>query len=322
MWIFIITGSYRFIYNKLEIAKKPVTFILIQCIAAIIIMSFLDYWVRFNFNVWIFATFDINVQESGIYSDKLSTDPYLSKIFTDVYKNGQWSKFMAYAIWVTTYNFYQYTSIARNTAIEKLKIENQLKEAELINLRSQLNPHFLFNSLNSIHSLALTQSGKASEAVLLLSDLMRYTLNYEKRDLVTLEEELEVVTKYIGLEKIRFGKRLEFFEEVDPMTLNEKIPPIIIQTLTENAIKHSISQNTEGGRIHIKTYFKDKLLFIEIRNTGQLKNMDTNPEQGGIGIENTRKRLNMIWGNQAELILKNEGNEVLAQLKIPHFIVA
>lgn len=315
-WVFLLTGTYRYVYQKLKIWEKPLSIIIVQCVVAIVALMFFDYYIRFNINYKLCQLFNFDPEDSHIYSDKLYTDPYLSLLFKHVYTFGQYSKLMAYAIWVTSFNFYRYSGVLKGTLIDKLKVENQLKEAELINLRSQLNPHFLFNSLNSIHSLALTQSEKTSDAVLLLSDLMRYTLNYEKKDLVTIEEEIEVVTKYLALEKIRFGNRLNFSMDIDPATLNQKIPPIIIQTLAENAIKHSISQNTEGGYISIKTYTEVNNLIIEIKNTGQLKHKTSN--KGGIGLENTKKRLQMFWREKANLSLQNlNESEVLARVQIP-----
>ena len=319
-WIGLITGMYRYFYQKLRVWEKPLQYIVVQSICAIVGMAFLDLIFRFYLNVNFFQLIGFTFNPSNIYSESFSKNPEFTIILNHMSWNGQLTKLMAYSIWVIAFNFYRYSAVAKGALLEKLKVENQLKDAELINLRSQLNPHFLFNSLNSIHSMALTQNENTSGAVLLLSDLMRYTLNYEKKDLVTVEEEMETVMKYIALEQIRFGKRLRFSQDIDAATLGMKIPPIIIQTLTENAIKHSISRNTEGGDIHVKTYVNDGFLFIEIRNTGQLK-APTNDEGKpiGIGVDNTKKRLKMIFGEKYNLKLENASSEeVLDTLKIPH----
>ena len=203
------------------------------------------------------------------------------------------------------------------------QFENQLKASELINLRSQLNPHFLFNALNSIHSMTLTGSARASDAVLLLADLMRYTLNYEKKDLVTVAEEMDIVEKYLELERIRFGKRLTYSIDIQPDTLDVKIPPIIVQALAENAIKHSVSQHTEGGNLKVRSFIENKTLILEVINSGQLpENLPSanvlENKKVGIGIENTKKRLAMIYGKIASFDIKNANErEVLAILRIP-----
>jgi two-component system, LytTR family, sensor kinase len=319
-WISLITGTYRFIYQKLRVWEKPLQYIIVQSIFAIVVMAFLDLMFRFNLNVHFFQLIGYSLKSSNIYPEGFSEKSQFSVLFNHMSWNGQVTKLMAYSIWVIAFNFYRYSAVAKGALVEKFKVENQLKDAELINLRSQLNPHFLFNSLNSIHSMALTQNENTSDAVLLLSDLMRYTLNYEKKDLVTVEEEMETVMKYIALEQIRFGKRLRFSQDIDVATLGMKIPPIIIQTLAENAIKHSISRNTEGGDIFIKTHAADGFLYIEIRNTGQLKApLNDEGKPTGIGVDNTQKRLKMIFGEKSNLKLENASSEeVLATLKIPH----
>jgi two-component sensor histidine kinase len=319
-WIFLITASYRYIYQKLKVWEKPLRYIILQGVLAIVGMIILDLIGRKCISVSFFDLIGFDVKSSHLYSESFMSNPEYKLFFSHMSLNGQVTKLMAYSIWVIAFNFYRYSAVAKGALLEKLKVANQLKDAELINLRSQLNPHFLFNSLNSIHSMALTQNENTSDAVLLLSDLMRYTLNYEKKDLVTVEEEMETVEKYIALEQIRFGKRLRFSHDIDDATLHMKIPPIIIQTLTENAIKHSISRNTEGGDIHIKTYANDGFLFIEIRNTGQLKAPINNEGKPiGIGVDNTKKRLQMIFGEKSNLKLENASSEeVLATLKIPH----
>ncbi len=319
-WICLLTSIYRYIYQKLKVWERPLQYIIRQTVLAIIGMIIMDVLIRFQINPIIFRYIGFSLKSSNIYSEAFINNPEYSFFYSHLFLNAQVTKLMAYSIWVIAFNFYRYSSVTKKALVEKLKVENQLKDAELINLRSQLNPHFLFNSLNSIHSMALTQNENTSDAVLLLSDLMRYTLNYEKKDLVTVEEEMETVMKYITLEQIRFGRRLRFSKEIDAATLEIKIPPIIIQTLTENAIKHAISQNTEGGDIHIKTYKREGFLFIEIRNTGQLKaHTNQDGKSIGIGVDNTKKRLKMIFGEESCLKLENASNEeVLAILKIPY----
>jgi two-component system, LytTR family, sensor kinase len=235
----------------------------------------------------------------------------------------------AFMIWLSLFHAYFFFENAQIKTAEQYESKVKLQEAELSFLRSQLNPHFLFNALNSIHALSLMQSAKASDAVILLSDLMRYTLNYGKKNLVSLAEEMDIVEKYLELEKIRFNKKLTYQFDIQQNTLSVLVPPIIIQTLTENAIKHAIRQNRQGGSIKIQATISDQFLIVHIINNGQLiqkidpsvstpTSLNSEQNEGGIGIENTEKRLAMIYGDKAFFELKNlNDSEVVATLKIP-----
>jgi two-component system, LytTR family, sensor kinase len=256
------------------------------------------------------------------YDVATATPPFLELPMKYVYPYMYTLECASFTIWLSLFHAYYFFENVQIKTAEQYASKVKLQEAELSFLRSQLNPHFLFNALNSIHALSLMQSTKASDAVILLSDLMRYTLNYGKRNLVPLEEEMDIVRKYLELEKIRFGKKLTYQFDIQPDTLSILIPPIIVQTLTENAIKHAIRQNVNGGSIKIKTTIKDQFLIIDIINNGQLtqKKDPSVIEQndGGIGIENTEKRLQMLYGDKAFFELKNANNEeVVARLKIP-----
>lgn len=257
------------------------------------------------------------------------TPPAFEPIMRYVYPYMFTLECAAFMIWLALYHAYYFFENMQIKTAEQYESKVKLQEAELSFLRSQLNPHFLFNALNSIHALSLMQSERASDAVILLSDLMRYTLNYGKKNLVKLEDEMGIVEKYLTLEKIRFGKKLTYLFDIQPNTHTILIPPIIVQTLAENAIKHAIRQNTNGGLIKINTAIKEGFLVIDIINNGQLIQKEppsvsdpfltnSDAKDGGIGIENTEKRLIMIYGNKAFFSLKNANDrEVVASLKIP-----
>jgi Histidine kinase len=325
-WIVLITGLYRFVHQKLNLSNKSLQFTGIQILVSAVIMTSLDILCRFTINEWIpiFYFLDPNNVISNdafgrIYADQ--TNPDLRIVINQYSLNSQWFKFLAYVIWSAAYNFYHVALNMRRNAVEKIAVENRAKDLELINLRAQLNPHFLFNALNSIHSLAMMKKDNASDAVLLLSDLMRYTLNYEKRDVVPLKEEIEVVEKYLQLEKIRFGKKLNAELDISDATLDIKIPPIIVQTLVENAIKHGLKDSSNGVIIKIESVLNDNFLTINIINSGQLKNEDPSVfevKNSGIGVENTRRRLQMIYGKSATFELKNlNEHDVKATLILP-----
>jgi sensor histidine kinase YesM len=326
MWIMLITGCYRYLHKKMNWGDKSLQFTAIQILISAVLLTLLDISCRFYINIPLLSLLRnyLNLAPSqDIYGRAFmdTSNKDLIAILNQFMNNSQWMKFMAYVIWAAAYNFYHVSLNIRRNSIEKLAAENRAKDLELINLRSQLNPHFLFNALNSIHSLAMMKKDNASDAVLLLSDLMRYTLNYEKRDVVPLADEIEVVEKYIDLEKIRFGKKLNVEWRIDADTLALKIPPIIIQTLVENAIKHGLKESSNGVFIKIQSRLENDFLKIDIINSGQLHNglpSVNQPKNSGIGVDNTRRRLEMIYGEAAHFELQNLNNtEVVAALKLP-----
>jgi sensor histidine kinase YesM len=208
------------------------------------------------------------------------------------------------------------------TQVQQLELEKQLKEVELTNLRQQLNPHFLFNALNSIHALASLKEDKTESAVLNLSDLMRYHLNYEKRDFVTVQEEMDTVRNYLELEKIRYDNRLTYDINVDVAVLNQEIPLIMVQTLVENAIKHAVRHNKKGANITVSARQEGTFLKIDVINSGQYTPMNAGSvfvsKNSGIGLENTRKRLEMLYGDKASFSIGNRNDsEVVATLSFP-----
>lgn len=178
---------------------------------------------------------------------------------------------------------------------EKLQAENLAKTTELELLKIQLNPHFLFNALNSIKALVLIDAHKSRDAIIKLSELLRFTLNYEKNPLLPLKAELAEVEKYLALERIRFDERLRFSIEAEEDVSNYRIPPAAVLTLAENAIKHGISTLPGGGEIKIKAWKSKEYLYVDVVNTGVLKE----PNPNGIGLKNVRQRMHKILGENA-----------------------
>jgi two-component system, LytTR family, sensor kinase len=324
----LITHSYRYLarrFNWLNFSF-PKTTIVIAAAAGVMIWLFIYIKAYVNPYIAKFFCWILNREYPELATQ---TPPALEPVMNYVYPYMFTLECAAFMIWLAFYHAYHFFENMQIKTAEQYESKVKLQEAELSFLRSQLNPHFLFNALNSIHALSLAQSERASDAVILLSDLMRYTLNYGKKNLVRLEEEMEIVEKYLKLEQIRFGKKLTYQFDIQENTLSVLIPPIIVQTLAENAIKHAIRQNTSGGLIRINTVLKDDFLIIDIVNNGQLTAKeapsvsdpfltDSDPKDGGIGIENTEKRLTMIYGDKAGFSLKNANNqEVVASLKIP-----
>ncbi|MBK8557432.1 MAG: histidine kinase [Lewinellaceae bacterium] len=179
-----------------------------------------------------------------------------------------WSRYLF--IWVLIYHLFGMTERIHQGHLNQLSFENQLKAIELQQLKSQINPHFLFNALNSVKALTHSNPAKAGEAVTLLSDLLRYSLNYDKKTQVPLSDELAVVRDYLELEKIRFNTRLEYILQIDPAVKNWPVPPILLVTLAENAIKHGVARLVEGGKVEIGAWLENKSLYLEVRTADSL----------------------------------------------------
>ncbi|MDP2721582.1 MAG: histidine kinase [Bacteroidales bacterium] len=214
---------------------------------------------------------------------------------------------------------YYYVMLYYEDLQEKLKIEGQLQnlvqQAELNALKSQINPHFLFNSLNSISSLTITNPDKAQDMVIKLSDFLRYSLSHDKTEKASLKQEFENLNRYLDIEKIRFGKRLNFSTDIPDKCLGQKIPNMILQPLIENAIKHGVYHSTEEVLVELKCSEKDGFVVIEISNE---YDPDAIKKAGeGIGLSNIKKRLQLIYQRQDLLEIHAEKMIFRAIIKLP-----
>lgn len=191
----------------------------------------------------------------------------------------------------------------------KLRMEGELRQAalksELAAIKAQLNPHFLYNVFNTINASVPPKQEQTRQLIATLADLFRYQLKASKRELVTLAEELEFVNKYLELEKARFEERLEIEMNVPQELWNEKIPPMLLQPLVENSVKHGISNAVKGGKISIAIFKANDKLKFEISDTGQGVKDKASLFGKGIGLSNTQMRLQKMYQSQLE-ILDNE----------------
>jgi len=203
----------------------------------------------------------------------------------------------------------------------KEKVQNEVrlkalvKEAELHALKSQINPHFLFNSLNSISSLTMTNPARAQEMVINLSQLMRYSLKHDQHEMVSLKHELENNKLYLSIEKVRFGKKLNPVFDINEECLEAEIPNMILQPLYENAIKYGVYEALSPVDITTHCKIDNGLIIISINNIYD-KNVQRNKGEG-IGLRNIRDRLQVIYGNPHLLKIKNENNNFTVTLTIP-----
>ena len=212
--------------------------------------------------------------------------------------------------WNAIYFTFHFFQKSRNQELNNITLEASRNEVELKNLRSQLNPHFLFNSLNSIRALIDIEPSKAKNSVTTLSNLLRKSLLMGRENLVELQMELEMVSHYLELEKVRFEERLTVEWDIDDRLNHFMIPPFCLQMLVENAVKHGISTMINGGLIKIKTTKEGKEVKLIVENTGKLgTKVDT-----GIGIKNTRRRLDIQYKDNAEFLLTENNEIVIATL--------
>lgn len=225
------------------------------------------------------------------------------------------SVYLVLMLWAAIYFAYHSIRSSRRNEIEKLELRAALNEAELAILKNQINPHFLFNALNNIRSLILTNPDRARKMVTHISELLRYSIQFNASEKVSLRQEIEIVKDYLQLESIQFNKRLSYEFQIDEDSLEVKIPPMAIQLLVENAIKHGISKMESGGNISITSSLKDSHLLIAVQNDGQLKQTT---KREGVGLKNLIERLQILFGQFAELSVENSENKtVTASLKIP-----
>lgn len=218
-----------------------------------------------------------------------------------------------YFVWALAYLSFLYIERFNKS----LQYQAAATETELNNLKAQLNPHFIFNALNSIRALVDEDPVKSKNAITQLSHILRKSLSMDHKKLVPFEDEMNTVMDYLQLESIRYEERLSTKISLDPRSNRFQIPPLMMQTLVENGIKHGISNLKEGGVIDICTTVVEERLKIEIRNSGQFSNGGLRLDVG-YGLLSTKKRLSLIYGDEASFRISNEDEcTVLTAIEIP-----
>jgi len=217
--------------------------------------------------------------------------------------------------WSLIYFIFHFFVTYKKSEVEKWRLEAAVKDAELIALKSQINPHFIFNSLNNIRALVIEDAEKARDMITHLSDLLRYSVQFNAKAKVCIEDELEIVENYLNLESIQYEDRLSYTLDIQQATLEYKIPPMAIQLLVENAIKHGISELPKGGEIRIRTSLSGDQLVVEVQNTGRIQSKNSGT---GIGLNNIAERLRLVFGRETKFSLSNTGhNMVSAKFVLP-----
>lgn len=221
---------------------------------------------------------------------------------------------VVFCLWNVIYFGFQYFQNYKRTEINSLRYLAASKESELNNLKAQLNPHFMFNSMNSIRALIDEDPSKAKIAVTQLSNILRKTLLIDRVKEVLLKEEIELVKDYLNLEHIRYEERLSYEFKISEEVLNCKIPPFIIQTQVENAIKHGISKIPGKGEILIEAFIEANSLKLKVSNTGKLNH---EKPLTGVGFKNSIQRLELLYGDKGSIVINELNNLVVVEINIP-----
>ena len=219
-----------------------------------------------------------------------------------------------FCLWNVIYFGFQYFQNYKRSEINSLRYLAASRESELNNLKSQLNPHFIFNCMNSIRALIDENPGKAKTAVTQLSNILRNTLLIDKSKEILLKDELTLVRDYLNLEQIRYEERLCYEFKIQEEVMNVFIPPFIIQQQVENAIKHGISKLPGKGVIEVEAVRVENLLRVKISNTGKL---NSQKPLTGVGFKNSIHRLELLYGSAGKIFITETDTLVVVEINIP-----
>lgn len=214
--------------------------------------------------------------------------------------------FILIALWLLLYMAWHFVLRNRKAEVDRLQLEKTVKELEIKTIKSHINPHFIFNSLNSIRALVEENPNRARTAITELSNILRSSLQVEKMETVPLERELNIVRDYLALEQIRFEERLIVNFDIQEETLNKSVPPMMLQTLVENAIKHGISKRVSGGVINVISRLQNNKLELVVENSGSIQR-----GAEGFGINSTKNRLQFLHNGNSVFTIGNTTDQMV-----------
>ncbi|WP_016955233.1 sensor histidine kinase [Catenovulum agarivorans] len=222
--------------------------------------------------------------------------------------------------WCALYCFVEHRKLHFATKLENLQLQQALKQAQLDALHTQLNPHFLFNSLNNIRSLIRINAEQAIEMITALSQILRFSLAHQQTDKIPLASELAIVDCLIDIAQLQFAERLVFSKHIDQGLEQALVPPLAIQTLVENALKHGVDQRKSATELKLIIKHDKQQLNIEVSNCGTLNpthKQTSSQDKTGVGLSNLTQRLQLVYANQANFQLTETDGKVVAQLNMP-----
>ena len=222
--------------------------------------------------------------------------------------------FALFSVWTLCYAAILSRRRAGLLELQTLELEVSAKDTELRALQAQINPHFFFNSLNSISALIFQDPAGASRAIGQLAGMMRYSLESGQLETVSLAQEMHATEAYLGVEKIRFEERLALSIDIAPGLASIRLPPMALQTLVENAIKYGVERSLGPCRVSIEARRTGALVTLQVTNQGELAEASASTR---IGLANTRKRLALIFGPRATCTLEQRDGCVIARMQLP-----
>lgn len=302
-WVPVYTGAVlwlRWIYKKndghtLPMGKVIPSIVLFSIMAALVIAALVQLLVMpFFWSMFVTKFNMMNTPVTHLILQFLIDPAVRSLLFL--------------CVWSFIYISVTTTRRVRDAELFNLRLQNGLKEAQLSSLSSQVNPHFLFNSLNNIRFMVHEDARRADEMITALSDILRYSLESGKHDKVTIAEELEIIRKYVAIVKAQLEERMHFELSVPNEIGSSLMPPMVLQMLVENAVKHGLDNIRAGGSLTLAISGRDDRLVFELRN--DIPAVESPKREGmGIGLTNIRRRLQLLYGEHATLnTVRNAGS--------------
>lgn len=296
---FVLTSVLREFYRRI-FDKYSLNFVIATVFICAVIFGCI--WTAFE-NLYTFQT-----ATNYNFADSLARAPRVVLDFA-----------MTLTAWSAIYfgfKYWQKAQSERENALQSLALANK---AQVEMLRYQLNPHFLFNALNSIRASVDEDAKRAKQMITSLSEFLRYSLLHESAKKIELYEEIEAVKNYLAIEKIRFEDKLEVAVAVEKSAEDFKVPCFLLNPLVENAIKHGLQTSAKPLKIKISAQLSDDTLILEVSNSGKLQN-SSKGNGTKIGLKNVRERLEKLFGDGAKFELKEESGFVKAKIEISNEI--
>jgi len=301
-----LTDSLRRVIRRRGWLALSPTALLWRVIAGTLLISTAAYLVTLGLSLWVYGTAVAPI--AGVFYQKLDVGGQLRNqyIFT----------VLIHAAWVAVYLVFAMQRHRYRGELRQAQLGEALQAAELRLLKSQLNPHFLFNALNGLRSLIADEPARARDAVTHLARTLRYTFAASDEDLLSLERELEMVDDYLALESLRLAERLRVERDIEPAARTARIPAMLLQTLVENAIKHGIATLREGGSLRIVARIQAQELVLQVHNPRPLD--PAAPTAAGVGLKNSAERLRLLFGTRAKLALDlSQAGVATAEVRLP-----
>jgi two-component system, LytTR family, sensor kinase len=302
-WIVLIPFIY---FVVITIVKEKIRLreIILLVVAGTLIAGFHRLSV-----VWINDQILSSDSSKNFISDLINQKYYFLSLCYD--------SFFSYVLLVVFIQIYRISILRREALIKEESFKKQLANAELTNLKMKFQPHFIFNSLHSISAAAYKNPQVADSMISKLSELLRYSINSSENNFTTVEEELLLAKKYIEIQQLRFGSRIDYVENIDPDSLKEKMPLFVLQPLLENCIKHAVEMTNEKISINTSISLPDNQIQINISNNLP-EDIRVSDKSLGEGIQNLRERLGYLYSKNYKLETnKNSANEFTVTIIMP-----